>query len=404
MTFRTTTIAEIANPAPRSIAIGPFGSSLKADMYTSTGVPLVRGQNLTSASEIDLSDVVYVAPETASKFPACMLEEGDLVFPHRGAIGRVGIVGETPALLSSSMMKLKCDRSKADPRFVFYYFRGPGRRELMMRASTVGTPGIGQPLTSLREIPIQLPSIEEQRNIAGVLGSIDEKIAANIRLSAISEQLLATEVQQRWLTQPSGSAVSILTIFEVGRSLPAPIGAEPVYLGMKNIPESGVGITNWEHRSARGGARFTNGDTLLARITPCLENGKTGYVDFLKSGEIGIGSTEFIVLRSREGIPSALSYFLAIDSKFRDFAIRHMVGTSGRQRVSASSISTYMLPSPDKGWMNDFGARAAQQFALMKSLRGENRVLAALRDALLPELMSGRLRVKDAEKQIEEVL
>lgn len=295
---------------------------------------------------------------------------------------------------------IACQTKQADDlRFWYFALQTLG---LNSRSSGSGQPLLNQ--TVLAQIPFVPPALPERRAIAEVLGVLDDKIAANAKLGSVSERLLLTEVQQRWLGDSGAHTVSILDLFEVGRSLPSPNGASPVYLGMKNLPEDSMGIKRWEHRTARGGARFTNGDTLLARITPCLENRKTGYVDFLDAGEIGIGSTEFIVLRSRDGIPSPLSYFVAVDSQFRNFAIRHMAGTSGRQRVSASDVSSYVLPAPDTEWMKGFGVRAEEQLKLMKSLRQESRTLAELRDTLLPELMSGRLQVKDVAKTIEEVV
>ncbi|WP_211245394.1 restriction endonuclease subunit S, partial [Sulfurihydrogenibium subterraneum] len=91
-----------------------------------------------------------------------------------------------------------------------------------------------------------------------------------------------------------------------------------------------------------GGAKFRNGDTLVARITPSLENGKTAYVDILEDNEIGFGSTEFIVLRGKKGITdSHFLYYFAISPDFRDVAIKSMTGSSGRQRVQTDVVLSY---------------------------------------------------------------
>ena len=96
-----------------------------------------------------------------------------------------------------------------------------------------------------------------------------------------------------------------------------------------------------------GGSRFRNGDTLFARITPCTENGKTGLVDGLATGEVGTGSTEFIVLGPRHRITLArFVYYLAKNPAFRSFAISQMRGTSGRQRVPASVFDDYVVGVP----------------------------------------------------------
>lgn len=100
-----------------------------------------------------------------------------------------------------------------------------------------------------------------------------------------------------------------------------------------------------------GGSKFANYDTLVARITPCLENGKTAYVDILKNGEVAFGSTEFIVLRAKENISDSLFiYYFAISPQFREKAISLMSGTSGRQRVDINALKTlsFDLPPLDK--------------------------------------------------------
>ena len=140
------------------------------------------------------------------------------------------------------------------------------------------------------------------------------------------------------------------------------------------------------------GMRFANGDTLVARITPCLENGKTAYVDFLKDGEVGWGSTEYIVMRPKLPLPNEFAYCLARSVSFREFAIQNMTGTSGRQRVPAMALSQFLLPSPPKQIAAIFGRVAQPLFARASEAVRESRALAALRDALLPKLISGEIR------------
>ena len=101
----------------------------------------------------------------------------------------------------------------------------------------------------------------------------------------------------------------------------------------------------------KGGSKFRNGDTIMARITPCLENGKTAYISSLNLNELAFGSTEFIVLRNIEGITdSKYIYYLIISPQVREIAIKSMVGSSGRQRVQQSMLENYeiLLPSLDK--------------------------------------------------------
>ena len=106
-----------------------------------------------------------------------------------------------------------------------------------------------------------------------------------------------------------------------------------------------------------GGSKFCNGDTIMARITPCLENGKTAFVDILQDGEIGFGSTEFIVMRARDGISDPqFIYYLATSPAFRNVAIKSMVGSSGRQRVQQGVLDDLELVVPPLEEQQKIGA------------------------------------------------
>jgi hypothetical protein len=143
------------------------------------------------------------------------------------------------------------------------------------------------------------------------------------------------------------------------------------------------------------GMRFMNGDTLVARITPCLENGKTAFVDFLEGGQVGWGSTEYIVLRPKLPLPSEFAYCLARSVHFRDFAIQSMTGSSGRQRVPAEALEHFLIATSPEPIARAFGRAVTPLFARASRAAEESRILAALRDALLPKLISGALPVPD---------
>ena len=108
---------------------------------------------------------------------------------------------------------------------------------------------------------------------------------------------------------------------------------------MANLQCFQKNILKYEIKEYKGGTKFRNGDTLLARITPCLENGKTGFVDFLEKNEIAFGSTEYIILREKANITDKnFIYYLSISEDFRNLAIKSMSGTSGRQRVQTDVL------------------------------------------------------------------
>jgi len=167
------------------------------------------------------------------------------------------------------------------------------------------------------------------------------------------------------------------------------------YLNMAALPTSGPNSDDPILREYTSGTRFRNGDTLFARITPCLENAKTAFVQVLPKDTVGWGSTEFIVMRAIPPVTSVYPYLLARDSAFRAQAIQSMTGTSGRQRARTEALAPYQVAFPTTEVWTVFALIIEPLFSKIHVNSKESRTLAALRDALLPKLVSGELRVGD---------
>jgi len=124
-------------------------------------------------------------------------------------------------------------------------------------------------------------------------------------------------------------------------------GQNTKFVEMANVQSFNKNVLAYAERIFSGGTKFKNGDTIMARITPCLENGKTAYINFLDQDEVAAGSTEFIVLSGKEGVTiSDFVYYLAISPSIRSAAITAMTGTSGRQRVENDKLASYQLAVP----------------------------------------------------------
>ncbi|MEJ2794291.1 restriction endonuclease subunit S [Iodobacter sp. LRB] len=175
------------------------------------------------------------------------------------------------------------------------------------------------------------------------------------------------------------------------------------YLDMASVGTSGHTAESAINREFGSGTKFINGDTLLARITPCLENGKTAFVDFLEEDETGWGSTEFIVMRPKTPLPPYHAYLLSRFPAFREFAIQSMSGTSGRQRVQNDVLGRYMLAVPDAAVAEVFGQSVGVIQQKIQANHQQAQTLATLRDTLLPRLISGQLRLPDADAMQAEV-
>ena len=284
----------------------------------------------------------------------------------------------------------------------------------------------------LENIEAALPPLSEQRAIAHILGTLDDKIELNRRMNETLEEM-ARALFKSWFVdfgpvrakmerRDTGLPPDVAALFpdrlvesELGEipegwevvPLPEMIEVNPPrslrkgevapYLDMANMPTRGHVPDTVIDRPFGSGMRFTNGDTLVARITPCLENGKTAYVDFLPHDRIGWGSTEYIVMRPMPPLPNEFAYCLARSPGFREFAIQNMTGTSGRQRVPAQVLSQFLFPSPPEPIAARFGKVVQPLFVRAGKAVRESRTLAALRDVLLPKLVSGELRVTQLE-------
>ena len=273
-----------------------------------------------------------------------------------------------------------------------------------------------------------LPPLDEQRAIARILGALDDKIELNRRMSATLEAM-ARALFKSWFVDfepvrakmegrpsglppaldalfpasfeaselgqiPSGWGVGTLgDVLDVNPRIRIRRGDVATHVEMAALPTSGPHVAEWTRRPFTSGSRFTRGDTLLARITPSLENGKTALVDFLDEGETGWGSTEFIVLRPKPPWPPELAYVMAREPDFREHAIVNMTGTSGRQRVPADAVSAYPLAMAPDSVAVAFGEFVRPWFKCSTHLSRQSRDLAAQRDTLLPRLVSGEVRI-----------
>jgi len=132
-----------------------------------------------------------------------------------------------------------------------------------------------------------------------------------------------------------------------------------------------------------GGMKFRNGDTIVARITPCLENGKTVFVDILDDGEIGFGSTEYIVLREKQGASDKhFLYYFAISSEFRDLAILSMTGSSGRQRVQTDVVRNHLFSFPPLPEQKAIASVLSSLDDKIDLLHRQNKTLEAMAETL----------------------
>jgi len=286
-------------------------------------------------------------------------------------------------------MGLLRPRGNVDPRFLSLAYRSPQFQSELAKRSIQGATVDRIPIGEMDKWHISLPPLDEQRRIAGVLGALDDLIDTNERSAQAIEKLLQTRFAA--MEFDVDGSQKLPDVVELNPKYGKPIG-DASYVDMAALPTDSYQIGEVQRRPAAGGARFMTDDALLARITPCLENGKAAFASSVPAGEVFVGSTEFIVLRARDNTPASWPYFLCRSERFREYAIRHMTGSSGRQRLSAQALESYSV-DVDSERLKSFGQDAGVLMASADELNRENSALRRTRDELLPLLMSGKVRV-----------
>lgn len=274
--------------------------------------------------------------------------------------------------------------------------------------------GAAQPLVTqgiLKALRFRVPGPDVRVCIGQVMAVFDDLIENNRRRIELLEEM-ARAIYREWFVKfrylghedvpmvdsvlgpiPEGwEVVPASTLITVNPRIKLDKSVKHPFITMGDLDEGSLSCRPSDVRAGGSGSKFELGDTLFARITPCLQNGKTGLVQSLAVGEVGMGSTEFIVLRGRL-VGSAYTYCLARDEHFRGHAISSMSGASGRQRVRNECFDSYLIAAPPGGLSDEFEDTAEPLLLQAKVLFDESGRLGALRDALLPKLVTGQIDV-----------
>ena len=391
MSYETYRVADLID----EIAMGPFGSNIKVSCFVDSGVPVLNGSNLEGFS---LSEKAFrfVTKEKADSLNKANAHRGDIVITHRGTLGQIAFIPQDSRydryVISQSQFRVRCN-DKVLPEYLVYYFHTPiGQHKLLSNASQVGVPALARPSSTFQQIEVVLPELSIQKRVVEIISTIQNKIANNQELNDnLQQQAFSVFDNLIANAENNDCNVSDYALLNPKRTLAKNQVARSI--DMSQLSTSGAFPSGWEMKPFNGGMRFTNGDTLLARITPCLKNGKTAFIDFLDNGETAFGSTEYIVLAPKNDTPPEMLYCLARYPAFVDYAVKNMNGSSGRQRVSAETVGQYRLPLFDKHSLVLFKEVVSPMFLRMRYNSLENMRLAELRDALLPKLMSGEIDV-----------
>ena len=293
------------------------------------------------------------------------VEQWDILFSMIGTIGNLYLERNHKieyACKNMGIFQLGGDESKA--KWLYYYLQTPKAKEYI-ETSGRGTTQSYVPLSALRALPVDVVDDFTRDKIIEILWDIDEKILTNQQVNENLQQQ-AFSVFDNLISNAESSDCNVADYAFLNPKRALAKNKVSRSIDMSQLSTSGAFPSGWEMKPFNGGMRFTNGDTILARITPCLENGKTAFIDFLDDGEVAFGSTEYIVLAPKNDTPPEMLYCLARYPAFVDYAVKNMNGSSGRQRVSAETVGQYRLPSFDKHTLELFKEIVSPMFLKMK--------------------------------------
>ncbi|MCM7468743.1 restriction endonuclease subunit S [Enterobacter bugandensis] len=426
-----------------------------------TNYKMIRTPNIRSG-KVTLDGCRYVEKEVYETWTRrSKPQKEDVLLTREAPLGEVGIITtDENIFLGQRIMQYRADKNKIDPYFLLYSFLSPDLQQQFLMHEGSGSVVSHIRVGDCSKFEINIPPLEVQRSIVEILKSIDDHIDVNKKINQTLEQMSQTlfkswfvdfdpvidnaldagnpipevlqsraELRQKLRNSadfkslpadiralfpaefeetelgcvPKGWLLeSVAKSININPTVRLPKNTVAKYVDMKSLPTQGYSISDIIEKPYSGGAKFQKKDTLFARITPCLENGKTGFVDFLDENETAFGSTEFIVMRGTTKVHYTYVACLARENHFRLHAIQNMVGSSGRQRVQNSCFDSFFIAIPTLSVMSLFAGKVSSFFDKMNCCNLENKALTALRDTLLPKLISGELSLEDLPDLIKQ--
>ena len=383
--------------------------------YDETGIP-VLSQKCVRENRVILEAARLTNPQKKKVSAEKLVRLYDVLVNSTG-VGTLGRVAQVKQIdgnvtVDSHVSIVRPDPEKIDPRFFGYAMVLNQPQIEAMGEGATGQTELSRTRLG-QEIFIPRPALTVQRQIAGILSAYDELMENSQRRIRILESM-ARVLYREWFVHfrypghesvprvasplgpiPQGWEVKrVPDCVHVNPRVTVPRDGEKPFVPMGCLSNDSMLITDIESRTGNSGAKFQNSDTLFARITPCLENGKTGFVQFLPDPQsVAFGSTEFIVLRSRTLTPEFV-YLLARSDEFRGVAIKSMSGATGRQRVQEQCFDDFRIAQPPRALLDRFSGIVEPSFRNIQRLHLQIQNLRQTRDLLLPRLLSGQVELK----------
>ena len=399
----------------------------KTPKKSENGIPLITAKIIKNG-RIDTPKEFIPVDQYESWMRRGIPKSGDVLITTEAPLGEIAQLDNANIALAQRVIVLRGKSNLLDNTYLRYVLKSPSVMDEILSKAT-GTTVLGIKQSELKKVKIPLPSLSEQKLIGKMLFDLDERVDLNLKINNTLEEIARAifkhwfvdfefpnendepykssggemidsplgPIPKGWSTSKFSDAISV----NPSRNLKKGVRAKKVR--MTDVEPWKSYVSSYTEEIYKSGPKFQNGDVLLARITPSLENGKTSLVSFLEDGEVAYGSTEFIVFAPRIIKSSAYIYCLVRSDYFRDYAIGSMNGSSGRQRVPNDCLDALEIALPTRNLINEFEEIAKTLFSKIDCRGKENQSLSELRDSLLPKLMSGEIRVPVSEKEDDQL-
>lgn len=374
------------------IAAGPFGSNLKVECFVPSGFPIIDGANLKGYKVTD-NITKFVTEEKARSLSRSIAHRGDVIVTISGTIGQIAYIPEDSLydeyLCSQRQFRVSFDSSMVYvPYLVFYFHTFEGQNKILSFANQTGVPALSQPLKNFKKIRLCLPSLQEQRRIASIVETINDKIENNIKINDNLADLLQTIYQERFgndILAVNQGVLSDICSYSRDKVAVSELNVR-TYFSTENMLSGKAGST--EATSLPTTSQTTachKGDTLISNIRPYFK--KIVYCE----DKCGC-STDFLCFTPSQPCYSAYLFSTLYADKFFAFMVAGSKGTK-MPRGDKQQIMTYPVVLPSEEELAGFNTIASPLLEQIYSNRAENKRLSILRDTLLPKLMSGEIDV-----------
>lgn len=386
------------------IAMGPFGSNIKVDCFVDSGVPVLNGSNL-QGFKLNEESFNYVTEEKANSLNKAIAHRGDIVITHRGTLGQIVYIPSDSQyqryVISQSQFRVRLNTQIALPQFVVYFFHTRiGQHRLLANASQVGVPAIARPSTTFKTVPIELPSLEEQMRIVGILDSLSIKIELNNRINQnIEEQaillvnnFLSSNIA---LSSPQRSLADVCTKITDGSHFSPkdePSSSIPMY-SVKDMGTYGFNYGKCKHISAEDYQDMVRndcvpkvGDVLVAKDGSYL---KELFVN-VKQTKQAILSSIAIFRPNPEYISPELLLYLLKQPRILQEVKDNYVSGSALPRIVLKDFKKLSFCLPPAEEQCEIRALLSSMYMTIQKNQTENHALASCRDELLSHLIIGK--------------